>query len=106
MKCPNCGGTGKVEVESGIFTIHGCDCVVCYGTGVVEPLTNEEWLRSCNTEQLAEFMQTYTHDIIFDWKGLNNPFLSPFPFKNVIGNKCTTKDGWVEWLKQPHTEKE
>ena len=64
-----------------------------------KPMTNEEFLKSCNTEQLAEFMRNYTHDIIFDWKALNNPFLSPFPLKNVIGNKCTTIDGWVEWLK-------
>ena len=71
-----------------------------------EILTNEEWFCSLTTEEKAEFLRNYTHDIIFDWKGLNNPFLHPFPFKNVIGNECTTIDGWVEWLKQPHKDGE
>lgn len=86
MKCPNCNGTGKVEVESGIFTIHGCDCVVCYGTGVVEPITNEEHLKSCNTEQLAEFLTK----VILDDKRFR---------MTMVGGVNETK----LWLKQPHS---
>ena len=82
MKCPNCDGTGKAEIGVGAFTIHGADCDRCNGKGVVEPLTNEEWIKQCNTEQLAKelaFIDGYD-DVDFD----------------------VLVKSWVEWLKQPH----
>ena len=46
--------------------------------------TNEEWLRSCNTEQLATFLAIVQYD----------------------GTDLTLKknhvEKWVAWLKQPH----
>ena len=64
------------------------------------PITNEKWLRSCTTEQLAEFL---------------NLIIRVGPYENE------PKDFWehvygrggehgaksiVTWLKKPHTEKE
>ena len=73
------------------------------------PLTNEEWLRSCTTEQLAEFISK-----------IDMPFMdkAPFPCGDLIEcnkncglySRCvkddfpTNKEVWVEWLKQPHKE--
>lgn len=83
MKCPKCNGRGTV----GYFHIdHFVDieCDRCHGQGEVsaDTMTNEEHLKSCNTEQLAEFL----YDIRYDYQ---------IPWKN--------KD-IVEWLKQPHTK--
>lgn len=54
-----------------------------------EPMTNEEWLRSCTTEQLAEFLTK----IILDDKRFR---------MTMVGGVNETK----MWLKQPHHEKE
>ena len=101
-KCTNCNGTGIVG-EGRLGRI----CGRCKGIGFVdeprpkkkEP-TNEEWLWSATTEQLAEFL---------------NLIIRVGPYENE------PKDFWehvygrggehgaksiVEWLKQPHTTKE
>ena len=95
MKCKICGGTGTSNTcVNGTFK----PCTFCNGTGEYEPFdadveldkldsepqTNEEWLRSCNTEQLAE--EIYECVMTHPWH------IS----KAVI----------LEWLKQPHTVKE
>ena len=53
MKCKFCDGSGK-----DYWCLNGVPypCPVCNGTGEIkdEPLTNEEWLHTLNTEQLAE----------------------------------------------------
>ena len=72
-----------------------------------EVLTNEEQLKSANTEQLAEFISK-----------IDMPFMdkAPFPCGDLIEcnkncglySRCvkddfpTNKEVWVEWLKQPH----
>ena len=62
MKCPNCGGKG-----------------------IVEPLNNEEWIKSRTTEQLAEIL-VYMAEDKSEAKTVH---------KENVG-KC------VWWLKQPH----
>lgn len=47
MKCDRCNGQG-------FSVIAKWKCPVCDGKGVVEPLTEQEYLQTCNTEQLAE----------------------------------------------------
>ena len=47
MKCPNCNGVPYDEVWT---------CEVCNGKGIVEPLTNDEWRRTCSTEEFADFL--------------------------------------------------
>ena len=92
-------------------------CTFCDGTGEYEPFdadieldklypteqTNEEWIRQCNTEQLAEVLNK-----IF----MTRTFCHICPEGGVcdIGYECkyhggNTKD-FVEWLKQPHTTEE
>ena len=85
MKCPNCNGVPYDEVWT---------CEVCNGKGVVEPLTNEEYLKSCNTEQLAEFL----------WERINGAFNSGYACCHLKQDKdyVGRYKKFVEWLKQPH----
>ena len=77
MKCSKCSGAGYIYNN---LVGYAEDCSVCHGKG--EVLTNEEWLRQCTTEQLAEVLCDIRYDYQVPWK-----------------NK-----GVVEWLKQPHRE--
>lgn len=52
--------------------------------------TNEEWLHTLNTEQLAETLRRLTVDAFDDCHN-NNEY-------------WTYADNWVEWLKEKHTE--
>lgn len=65
-------------------------CGVCpnyeYCKSKEKPITNEEWLRSCNTEQLAEWIfndRVEQSDWWYEQQG-------------------HTKAEVIEWLKQPH----
>ena len=89
MICPKCNGRGTV----GYFHIdHFVDieCDRCNGSGEVSEveMTNEEWLHSLNTEQLAEIL-VYMAEDKSETKTVH---------KENVG-KC------VWWLKQPHTFK-
>jgi hypothetical protein len=103
--CEFCGGTGEVEVVGDSVT----DVFdKCGGTGFCEmrmgdgctlgspcphqkPLTNEEYIKSLNTEQLAEWISKVTIDAWF--RQVNNELPKPNGAKE-----------WAEWLKQPHEE--
>lgn len=90
MKCPKCNGKGKFIGYYVNDNPVECECVICNGTGEVQ-MTNEEYLRSCNTEQLAEALTKVVLDLI-SWN--NDP--KPSEVRNVLKS----------WLKQPHTIKE
>ena len=65
---------------------------------VLEPelkLTSKEWLRQCNTEQLAEWLQEHMDCSNCDCN-------KDLCYK---GYDCC-KLAFLEWLKQPHHEKE
>lgn len=90
MKCKNCDGTGKVvnpmmsmngDEYTGEWEQHECEA--CNGTGKV-PMTNEEWLRQCTTEQLAEFLCNVGFE--------NETIVRKF------------KSEWIEWLKEKHND--
>lgn len=78
MRCYRCNGSGVDD-----------DNILCYrcgGKGEIE-LTEQEYLQSCNTEQLADviadfYLLGYTH-------GHNQMDI-------------TSRTKWTEWLKQPH----
>ena len=63
MKCKFCDGSGKVvhpmmsmngDEYTGEWEQHECEA--CNGTGVVEPLTNEEWFCQLSTKEKAKFL--------------------------------------------------
>ena len=93
MKCPICNGKGYQFVADydGLYDIV---CEQCKGKGEVDEngkpiFTNEEHLRSLNTEQLAEWISKVTIDAWF--RQVNNELPKPNGAKE-----------WAEWLKQPH----
>ena len=55
----------------------------------IEEPTNYDWLRSLNTEEMAEFIRKQRDDWSDGW------YSDCHPFSEI-----------VEWLKQPHTPKE
>ena len=92
MKCKFCDGSGKVvhpmmsmngDEYTGEWEQHECEA--CNGTGVVEPQTNEEWRRTCSTEECAKWLEDK-----MTWAAQEQ-------------GTFTAKD-WVKWLKQPHKE--
>ena len=54
-----------------------------------KPMNNEEWLRSMNTEQLAEVLYRFYRD------GRND---------ELQRYVSINKKSFIEWLKQPHKE--
>ena len=58
------------------------------------PQTNEEWLKSCNTEQLAEALLNIMANNEFTLYLLHTEKKSVQEIKGAV----------VEWLKQPHTD--
>lgn len=90
MKCPNCGGKGKYKNGFGKIGV----CYYCLGTGKVNDKcervkTEQEYIQTCNTEQLAEFLTK----VILDDKRFR---------MTMVGGVNETK----LWLKQPHTNEE
>ena len=63
-----------------------------------DPQTNEEWLRTATTEQLAEFLADVCYGLLDDVWGNDGD--------TSCNYRETEKNYWVEWLKQPHTTKE
>ena len=89
--CPKCNGRGTV----GYFHVdHFVDieCDRCNGSGEVQ-MTEQEYIQTCNTEQLAEWIAHQTMIALLE--NQNNHSL-----------RMTYPAYWVEWLKQPHTIKE
>lgn len=91
MKCPNCNGVPYDEVWT---------CEVCNGKGIVEPLTEQEYLQTCTTGQLAEwiFNLLLICSRCGDESQSDKEKIKKCPFGKI---GCAKKD-WVEWLKQPH----
>ena len=93
MKCPICNGKGTQFIADydGMYDIV---CEQCKGKGEVDEngkpiFTNEEYLRSCTTEQLAEWMASVVQKAI-SIKESNSIVM----LESAIW--------WEEWLKQPH----
>ena len=57
--------------------------------------TNEEWLKQCTTEQLADVL----------WEKINGAFNSGYACCNLKQDKdyISRYKRFKEWLKQPHT---
>ena len=64
-------------------------------------LTNEDWLRTATTEQLAEHLAS-TFDLC--GAGCHHCFLANVCLTKAKSGNCLTQEQMiVEWLKQPHT---
>ena len=86
MICKQCNGSGKTYNPG-----YGEEnCCRCHGTGEIKQ-TEQEWLQTATTEQLAEALTKVVLDLI-SWN--NDP--KPSEVRNVL----------KAWLKQPHTVKE
>lgn len=104
MICPLCNGRKKIRkpCDDG-FGNTFVTCYACNGTGEVtmtsteyipkQPMTNEEYLKSLDTEQLAE------------WLSQRSEFLYDCGQRDVFP-KIMYEEDWEWWLKQPHHEKE
>lgn len=91
-ECPKCKGYGIVgsavpdilRGRGAIFSSNECD--MCHGSGEVQ-MTNEEYLKSLDTEQLA--------------KRLHDKDVYAF-FVCKHGGKVPSVEHYVEWLKEKH----
>ena len=90
MKCDRCNGQG-------FSVIAKWKCPACDGKGFVEPMTEQEWLQTATTEQLAELFVGVARDGADALKRCNGSFEPLNIYKHEF---------WVAWLKQPHTNKE
>ena len=81
-KCPICGGTGDTKNIIG------------------KPLTEQEWLQTADTEQLAEFLIASIKKCKSCASGIGPDEVADCPFGEC---GCHFKDEVVKWLKQPHT---
>lgn len=95
MKCPNCNGTGQeYSFYDGAESVwKDAICPTCNGTGEVVQ-TNDEWRKTCSTEEFAEFLSDVVFNAIVDYR--------------IDKNNCEKEDGnyWLKWLKQPHNRKD
>lgn len=80
MKCDYCDGCGYIDGSDGLTIIK---CWKCDGTGEQPEQTNDEWRKTCSTEEFAEFLNF----IAFDWNRVDKQWV-------------------LEWLKQPTRSKE
>ena len=55
MKCTRCKGKGKFIGYYVNDNPVECECVICKGAGEVQ-MTEQEYIQTCNTEQLAEWL--------------------------------------------------
>lgn len=88
MKCTRCKGKGKFIGYYVNDNPVECECVICKGAGEVQ-MTEQEYIQTCNTKQLAEWIVRIV-DCEF------------CPVKKPC-KKQPCKKQIEMWLKQPHT---
>lgn len=95
MKCPMCSGKGMVDYPMYADDEHKWQycvarmkkCDMCNGTGEVH-MTNEEWRRTCSTEEFAKWMA--------EEKMCRGYFIFP-SMEEAIQDA-------LDWLKEKHEE--
>ena len=96
--CDLCKGTGRLikpwyDTTGAMMGMTGDVCFMCDGKGTIgQPMTNEEWLKKCDTEQLADKLTDFSF-----WLVVTIP---------TEDKRERVRKRIVEWLKQPHTVKE
>ena len=90
MKCGYCNGTGEHVNDANRMTT----CEFCDGKGKVE-LTNEEWRRTCFTEDFAKWLS----DTLYACMRCGmNCHIGYCPFDKCI----IDKEDALAWLKEEH----
>ena len=89
MKCPSCNGDGRTQYFD-------YPCIRCGGTGEVE-LTNEEYIRTCSTEELAKLIyKIAVTDVLMD----------RFFTAEIVNAEIVDVDSGIKeaetWLKENH----
>lgn len=114
MKCKVCDGSGITKGYDAILgKFFDMKCFACDGSGEVdhyeeekeEPLTNEEWFCSLPTEEKAKYIakSMFFYDSQF---GLTMVEALRKSIEYEDGLNETIEHDVVEWLKEPHHEKE
>ena len=93
-KCPVCRGKGyRLRIDDMRFAMAEIvKCESCDGKGVVEPLTEQEYIQTCTTEQLAEIVL----HLAWDTNEIFKMILNDIERSKEIKIKIVK-----EWLKQP-----
>lgn len=89
LSCPICYNPKLREYGNGIYQCDVCETYFDKNENIV--LTEQNWLQTCNTEQLAEAIT----DIVYECRERDDCMDCRLGW-------CS-KDCVVEWLKQPHT---
>ena len=97
LSCPQCGFPQIRDCGNGLYQCDDCGTHFDKSENIV--LTEQEWLQTATTEQLAEWIVNIT-DYCY-MCGSNPQNYRNFPF-----GKCVDKEHVVEWLKQPHTKEQ
>ena len=100
--CDLCKGTGKLlkpwyDATGAMTGMTGDKCFMCDGKGTIgKPMTNEEYMRSCNTEQLVHVIHLMTTSCyVCGSDGVDYK-------RCYFHKKCTGPKEIEEWLKEPH----
>ena len=91
MRCYMCDGRGmRYDGFQNLYRT----CERCGGSGIAEPLTNEEYIRSCSTEELPKALK----EMFFDIKSRVRSELGGY-------NELMKSERYFdEWLKEKHDE--
>ena len=95
MKCGYCNGTGEHINDANRMTT----CEFCGGTGEIEA-TNEEYIRTCSTEELAKLIyKIAVTDVLMD----------RFFTAEIVNAEIVDVDSGIKeaelWLKEKHHDK-
>lgn len=90
LSCPQCGFPLIRDCGNGLYQCDDCGTHFDKNENIV--LTEQEYLQTCTTEQLAEWLARIT----------NAGYLLALRMKY----HCDDVDAVREWLKQPHKEGE
>ena len=93
LSCPICYNPKLREYGNGIYQCDVCETYFDKNENIV--LTEQNWLQTCNTEQLAEWIAKQKCN------GCND---EPYDDKHGTCRYCMEKktEQIAEWLKQPH----
>lgn len=101
LSCPICNNPKLREYGNGIYQCDVCETYFDKDENIL--LTEQEYIQTCNTEQLAGLV----FNILLicsrcgDESQSDEEKIKKCPFGKI---GCTKKD-WQKWLKQPHKQK-